>query len=238
MDAVFFGAHPDDVELVSGGLAARLAAHGHAVAIVDLTRGELGSRGTREERAGEADAAARELGVAARENLTLPDLGLDRSSREQLTAVVECLRRHRPTLVVAPDRDDAHPDHVEAAALIDRACYAAGLARLDARGERHRPVRVLHALYRSAERPHVIVDISEAWERKMRAVLRYASQLEAGRGPGTYLTAPGFLDEIEARARAWGASIGARFGEAFRARGPFAIHDARALLATPSGGAA
>src|SRR5262249_10356592 len=118
LDALFFGAHPDDVELTSGGLAARLATHGHQVGIVDLTRGEAASRGTPEQRAAEAAEAARALGVEARSSLGLPDLGLDRRDPAQLRAVVECLRAHRPRLVVAPERHDAHPDHIEASALV------------------------------------------------------------------------------------------------------------------------
>ena len=110
LDALFFGAHPDDVELTSGGFAALLASHGHRVGIVDLTRGERASRGTVEQRAREAEAAAAALGVTLRETLALPDVGLVRSSAEQLAAVVACLRRHRPRLVVGPHGDDDHPD--------------------------------------------------------------------------------------------------------------------------------
>ena len=131
MDAVLFGAHPDDVELSSGGLAAVLAAHGHGVRIVDLTRGEAASRGTVEQRAGEAQQAAEVLGVS-RENLGLPDTWIDRSNPAQLRAVVGCLRTHRPRLVIAPDEEDAHPDHVEASHLVTRACYLSGLANFDA----------------------------------------------------------------------------------------------------------
>jgi bacillithiol biosynthesis deacetylase BshB1 len=240
LDALFLGAHPDDVELSCGGLAALLAAHGHAVGIADLTRGERGTRGSAEERAAEADAAARELGVACRESLGLPDLGLDRGDQAQQAAVVSCLRRHRPRLVVAPDPDDAHPDHVEASHLVRRACYLAGLVRFgDAGGTagregdagmRHRPERLLFALYRGAARAHLVVDVSAVWERRMRAVRAHSSQLDPGRGPATYLTAPGFLEEVEARARTLGALIGARYGEGYRLRGPVPIADARALL--------
>ena len=113
LDALCFGAHPDDVELTSGGLAARLATHGHAVGIADLTRGELCTRGDVATRAREAQAAAQALGVAVRVTLALPDGGLDRRDPQQLKAVVECLREHRPGLVIAPDRHDEHPDHVE-----------------------------------------------------------------------------------------------------------------------------
>jgi bacillithiol biosynthesis deacetylase BshB1 len=234
LDALFFGAHPDDVELAAGGLAALLSAHGHRVGIADLTRGEQGTRGDAAARAGEAAAAARELGVAWRDSLGLPDLGLDRRDRAQQAAVVACLREHRPRLVVAPDADDAHPDHVEASHLVARACYLAGLARYgDAPVVRHRPERLLFALYRSAARPHLVVDVSAAWERRMAAVRAHASQLDPARGPATYLTAPGFLEEIEGRARALGALIGARYGEGFRMRGPVPVTDARALLGGP-----
>jgi N-acetylglucosamine malate deacetylase 1 len=232
-DAVFFGAHPDDVELTSGGLAALLASHGHAVAVVDVTRGERASRGTVEERAAEAEAAARALGVRARENLGLPDTGLSRHDPAQLRALVECLRRLRPRLVVGPDRDDAHPDHIEASHLVARAAYLAGLARYAAAGERHRPDMLLFALYRADVRPTLVVDVGAVWERRMAALRAHASQLDPARGPGTYLTAPGFLDEVEARARVWGAQIGATHGEGYRTRGPLALRDARVLLGAP-----
>jgi N-acetylglucosamine malate deacetylase 1 len=234
-DAVLFGAHPDDVELTSGGLAALLAARGARVVIVDFTRGEMASRGTLEERSCEAAEAARVLGVAGRENLGLPDTGLARFDAGQQRAVVECLRRLRPSLVVAPGTDDPHPDHIEASHLVTRACYLAGLARYPAAGERHRPARLMHALYRSAMPPHVVVDVTAAWSRRMEAVRAHRSQLEPGRGPETYLTSPGFLDEVEARARSWGALAGVRYGEGYRMRGPVLVEDALALLPRPAG---
>jgi bacillithiol biosynthesis deacetylase BshB1 len=230
LDALFVGAHPDDVELTSGGLAALLASHGHRVGIVDLTRGERASRGTVEERAREAAEAVRALGVEGRECLGLPDTGLDRSSPAQVAAVVACLRRSRPRLVVAPDRDDEHPDHVEASHLVARACYFAGLARYEAPGERHRPERLLFGLYRGDVRPQLVVDVSPVWERRRAAIAAHKSQLDPARGPATYLTAPGFLAAIEARARNFGALIGAAYGEGYRGRGPLAVSDARLLL--------
>ena len=231
-DAVFFGAHPDDVELTSGGLAALLASHGHAVAIADLTQGELGTRGDVETRSREAAAAASALRVATRENLGLPDGGLDRHDRSQLVAVVECLRRHRPALVVAPDADDAHPDHIEASHLVTRACYLAGLARYPATGESFRPARLIYALYRGDSRAHLVVDVTPVWARRVAAIEAHASQLDPAAGPATYLTAPGFLAEVEARARVLGALAGGTFGEGYRSRGPLALADARALLGT------
>lgn len=229
--AVFFGAHPDDIELTSAGLAASLAAAGTRVVLVDLTRGELGTRGDMATRAREAAAAANVLGVAVRENLELPDGGLDRHDRSQLGTLVECLRRHAPALVVAPHFGDAHPDHVEASHLVTRACYLAGLARYPAAGERHRPKRVLYALYRGDARAQVVFDVTPVWERRVAALREHASQLDPAAGDATYLTAPGFLAEVEARARVWGALAGVTYGEGYRTRGPLALTDARALLA-------
>jgi bacillithiol biosynthesis deacetylase BshB1 len=235
LDAVLFGAHPDDVELSCGGLAARLAAHGHRVGIVDLTRGERASRGDVETRAREAQAAAAILGAAHRESLALPDGGLASTDPVQRRAVVACLRALRPSLVVAPDRHDPHPDHVEASSLVAAACYLAGLERYDAPGERFRPGRLLFAIYRSDTPAHLVVDVGEVWEKRMAAVRAHASQLAPGAGPGTYLTEPGFLGAVESRARAWGALAGFALGEGYRVRGPWPVADARALLG-PGGG--
>jgi N-acetylglucosamine malate deacetylase 1 len=232
LDALFFGSHPDDIELTCAGLAALLASHGHAVGLVDLTRGEAASRGTVEERAREAQAAAQTLGVASRHNLALPDLGLNRHDRAQLTAIVECLREHRPRLVIAPDRDDVHPDHIEAHHLVSRACYVSGLLRFPVRAplERHRPERLLFALHRGTARAQLVVDVSAVWDRRIEALRAHGSQLDPAAGPATYLTHPEFLAEVEARARAFGATIGVRHGEGYRVRGPVAVHDARVLL--------
>jgi LmbE family N-acetylglucosaminyl deacetylase len=161
----------------------------------------------------------------------LPDGGLSRHDRSQLAAVIECLRRHRPALVVAPDRDDAHPDHVEASHLVTRACYLAGLERWPAKGERWRPSRLLYALYRGEARAQLVVDVSAVWERRVAAVRAHASQFDPAAGASTYLTAAGFLAEIEARARVFGARTGGTHGEGYRSRGPLVIGDARALLA-------
>lgn len=228
-DAVFFGAHPDDVELTSGGLAARLAQQGFEVVVADLTRGEAGTRGSAIEREREAVDAAHALGVARRVNLGLPDLGLDRSDREQLRTVAQLLREERPALVVAPDDDDLHPDHVEASRLVARASYLSGLSRFEASGERHRPSRVLFSLYRTTRPPHLVVDVTDVWERRMAALRTHQSQL-SGAGPETYLTHPDFLPEVESRARVYGAAIGVRYGEGYRVRGPVPIAEPSCLM--------
>ena len=231
LDALFFGAHPDDIELTSGGLAALLASHGHRVGLLDLTGGEAGSRGTPEIRAREAQAAAKILGVETRGCLGLPDTGLRSHDPGQLSKVVACLREHRPALVVGPDRHDPHPDHVEASRLVARACLLAGLVRVDPPAEPHSIGQLLFATYRTlSPAPTLVVDITPVWERRLEALHAHASQVGSGPGRETYLTSPDFLAEVEARARVLGASIGARYGEGFRHRGPLAIRDARALL--------
>ncbi|HET9326889.1 MAG TPA: bacillithiol biosynthesis deacetylase BshB1 [Candidatus Eisenbacteria bacterium] len=235
LDAAFFGAHPDDVELTSGGLAALLASHGHRVGVVDLTAGEAGTRGTPDARASEAQAAARMLGVESRTCLRLPDTGLHAHDRAQLSAVVAWLRQHRPRLVVAPDRHDPHPDHVEASRLVARACVLAGLTKVDPDTDRHSVGRLLFATYRTlAPAPTIVVDITPVWERRIEALRAHETQVGGGPGLSTYLTSPDFLAEVEARARVLGAQIGARYGEGFRHRGPLGVRDARALL--PDGG--
>ena len=234
LDALFFGAHPDDVELTSGGLAARLAAHGHGTGIVDLTRGELGTRGDAATREREAREAAACLGVTHRESLGLPDGALDHHDRAQLEAVVACLRRHRPALVVAPDRHDEHPDHVEASQLVASACYLSGLARFGS-DTRFRPERLLFALYRSGTAPHLVVDVSAVWEQRMAALRTHASQMDPAAGEPTYLTVSGFEAAVEARARAWGALAGVTYAEGYRVRGPWPVLDARALLGSRGG---
>jgi N-acetylglucosamine malate deacetylase 1 len=139
---------------------------------------------------------------------------------------------------VAPDRHDAHPDHVEGSHLVARACYLAGIARFPAPGERHRPERLLFALYRSSPPAHVVVDITPVWERRAAALAAHRSQMSGAAGTPTYLTASDFMPEVEARARVFGAAIGARYGEGYRARGPVAVRDARALLDGAQPGAA
>ncbi|MCC6349167.1 MAG: bacillithiol biosynthesis deacetylase BshB1 [Candidatus Eisenbacteria bacterium] len=229
-EALFFGAHPDDIEFSCGGLAALLASHGHAVGLVDLTRGELGTRGDVAVREREAAAAARALGVGSRECLGLPDGGLDRHDRAQLAAVVGAIRRHRPSLVVAPHRADAHPDHVETSHLVTRGCYLAGLAKFAPGEPRWRPARLLYALYRGETPPTLIVDITPVWEARVAAIAAHASQLDPAAGEPTYLTSPGFLAEVEARARLFGVAGGCTWAEGYRVRGPLALRDARALL--------
>jgi bacillithiol biosynthesis deacetylase BshB1 len=226
LDLLALGPHPDDVELGAGGTLAAAVAAGGAVGIVDLTAGELGTRGTVEIRRAEAEASALALGVRSRECLGLPDGGLSAHDPDQTAAVVSVLRRHRPAVLVCPHGDDDHPDHVEGAALVERAAYLAGLARY-APGpqEPHRPRRILFAMGRRPFVPTLIVDVSAVYESKRRALACFRSQFH--RDPSdpvvTPISEPGFLAGIESRDRYYGARIAAGFGEAFFTRGPLAV---------------
>jgi bacillithiol biosynthesis deacetylase BshB1 len=220
IDVLAFGPHPDDVEIFCGGTLIRLADRGYRVGVVDMTHGELASRGTPEIRAGEAAAAAQVLGVAWRGNLGLPDGGIDGGpGSPHLAVVVGALRAHRPEIVLVPWREERHPDHVAASALLKRATFLAGLRRFagPAPAEPFVPRQVLHYEMRHRMVPSFVVDTTDAWTRKAAAIACHASQM-AGR-PGdvpTLIGSPLAIDAIEARDRYRGSQIGVRYGEALR----------------------
>lgn len=232
LDVLAFAPHPDDLELCCGGTLIRLTDAGCRVGLVDLTRGEKGSRGTPEIRAREADAAREILGARARLNLGLPDLGVDARDPSQIRRVVEVIRRHRPRLVLTCSEHDHHPDHVEAAHLVERAVYTAGLWSYDAPGEPHRPGRVLFYMGRIVFEPRLIIDITPVHDQKMRAAACFESQFV--RDPDdpirTPISDPGFMERITARARHYGSRIGVSFGEPFDLREPFGLSTVDALL--------
>jgi len=234
------GAHPDDAELSFGATLARLATSGVRVTILDLTAGERASRGDAATRAREAAESARVLGVT-RENAGLPDLGLRKGSHEQIRAVVEALRRHRPALVLAPHPEEGHPDHAHASSLVERACYEARLAKADGVGAPHVVDQLLFAWPGAGAAQAAgaggggalgggfVVDVSESFAAKRAALACYRSQFEGGGGaPETRLSAPGFLDLVEARARVCGAVIESRYGEGFTYRGALRLTPALA----------
>jgi bacillithiol biosynthesis deacetylase BshB1 len=222
VDVLAFGAHPDDVELFCGGVLIRAADLGHTVGVVDLTRGERASHGTPEERAGEAEAAGRVLGLAFRENLGLPDAGIDASSGAQLAAVVESIRRLRPEIVLAPWIEERHPDHAQCGELLLRAAFFAGVRRVETEPptERFVPRCVLHYQMRHRMTPSFIVDTSAAAARKAEAIACHAGQVTTrpGQDP-TLIGSAGALDAIEARDRYYGSMIGTSHGEPLRAVG-------------------
>ena len=220
VDVLAFGPHPDDVELFCGGTVIRLGELGHTTAVCDLTRGERASHGTPEERVRETEAASRELGLAFRDNLELPDTQLA-GVPDQIAAVVGELRRRRPELVLAPWIEDRHPDHAAAGALVTRAVYFAGVRKYaPGTGQRFVPRQLLYYALRHRMAPSFIVDTSPAADRKARAIACYASQI-LRRGTGsdadpTLISSPRATEAIEARDRYYGSFIGASHGEPLR----------------------
>jgi bacillithiol biosynthesis deacetylase BshB1 len=227
-DVVAFCAHPDDAELVMGGTLAREAARGRRVGMVDLTRGESGSRGTPEIREEEAGAAARILGVAHRESLGLPDSALQ-VAPEPRDRVAEAVRRLRPHVVLLQHWEQRHPDHAAASRLVYDACFVAGLRsyRPDLGGP-HRPRKLCYAVTTTETndlRPTFVVDVTDYWETKMRAVAAYASQFEPGPGETRRLPLDRFQESVELAGRRHGQRIGVRYGEAFVVREPLVVDD-------------
>jgi bacillithiol biosynthesis deacetylase BshB1 len=226
VDVIFFDAHPDDVELTCGGTIARTVRSGRRVGIVDLTRGEMGTRGTPQTRKRESQAAARILGATFRQQLNFGDGGL-RTGRDEEMQIIEVVRRWRPSLVFAPWPEDRHPDHTRAGRLITEACFYAGLRSLETERDAHRPQVVIYYLLNYMTPPSFVVDVSDTWKTKMRAIGAYKSQFHnpKSKEPETFISGRGFLEMIEARGGHFGALIGASYGEAFVTKQPPSIHD-------------
>lgn len=231
------GIHPDDVEINCGGVVALSVARGHEVVIVDLTRGESSTNGTVEERAREAARAAEILGVAARENVGLPDTGVQSGDPAQIRALVAILREHRPHIVLLPHADDPHPDHAAGALLARNAVFLANVNgyRTDGPGGRHERWKVARSLVypgRRDVRADVVVDVTPVYETKMAAIRAHASQVGDGTADllATPLSDPRFLGVIDARDRLAGRRVGVTHGEAFELLAPMALSDLGALV--------
>lgn len=229
-DVLALGAHPDDVELGCGGTLALLSSR-HRVGILDLTAGELATRGTPERRAREAADAAGALGVAWRVCLALPDGSL-RDDDAQTAAVVAALREATPRAVLLPHPDDPHPDHAAAAALARRAAFLAGVARWHGEsGAPHRPLLLLaYPGPRQLLRPDLVVDVTLSYGAKRAALAAYVSQFSPGEGAATHLSTAYYLAAVEGRDRAAGNTLGCELGEGFTALGPLPADEIAWLL--------
>jgi len=224
-------AHRDDAELTCGGTLIKAASRGQRTAIIDLTQGEMGTRGSADLRRTEAEAAAEILGCSARETLGLPDAGIENTpaTRELLARAI---RRFRPRVVIAPALEGRHPDHRVAAQLVRDACFVAGLAKVAPDVSKHRPLKILHALaYRQDfVRPSFVVDISAEFERKMQAIRCYASQFDEALQAGeVYPTGEPLYDVITHHASTYGALIRTRYGEPFFTTEMMRVDDVAAL---------
>ena len=238
LDILAFGAHPDDVEISAGGTLALQQSLGYQCGIVDLTRGDLGTRGTPEIRDREAQAAAVELKVAVRENLGFRD-GFFRNDEEHQLAVMRSLRKYRPEIVLANAPRDRHPDHGKAAELVRTASFMAGLSKVETSldGEiqqAYRPRLVLHYVQFQNLQPDIIIDIGDFIEAKMAAIKAYRSQFYDPNSsePETVISGKNFLDSIEYRARDMGRLIGCDFGEGFISAQDVGVKDLMSLHST------
>jgi bacillithiol biosynthesis deacetylase BshB1 len=225
-------AHPDDADLIMGGTLARETGRGRSVALVDMTRGESGSRGTPETRAAEAQEAARILGAAHRECLGLPDAGLE-ASPAQKDPVVEAIRRLRPRVILLQHWRQRHPDHAAAGRIVYEASFLAGLRsyRPDL-GPPYRPFKLIYALALTEHHdviPSFVVDVTSTWEIKMRAVRAFASQFTPEPGESVALALDRFQQNVELASRRHGQRIGVLYGEGFVIREGLAVDDLLSL---------
>jgi bacillithiol biosynthesis deacetylase BshB1 len=221
LDILVFAAHPDDAELSMGGTIAKLANNNIKVGIIDLTRGELGTRGSAELRQKEAFNAAITLKVALRENLELPD-GNIQNTKENLMKIIVEIRKFRPKLMFAPYFNDRHPDHIETSNLIKRAMFSTGLSKIktfdkEVPQTHYRPEKLFYYMQTYTFDPTFIVDISETFDQKMKAVECFSSQFHDpnSKEPETFISRPEFLNYIKSRAEFFGFSISKTYGEPF-----------------------
>lgn len=231
-DLLFIAAHADDLELSAGGTIARAVADGVSTGMLELTHGEMGTRGTPQIRNREARAGARILGVNFREQLDFGDGGL-RTGREEELQLIDFIRRVRPKLVFAPWPDERHPDHVRAGQIATDASFYAGLRQIHTKFPAHRPQAVIYYLQNYVLPPSFVVDVSEHWKTKMKAIGAFKSQFfdPKSKEPKTNLADKKFLEMIEARGRHFGAMIGAAYGEAFVTKQPPRVDDVIAAYA-------
>jgi bacillithiol biosynthesis deacetylase BshB1 len=224
LDILVLAAHPDDAEISCGGTLAKHLALGYKVGVVDLTRGELGTRGTAEVRDKEAEEASRILGLSIRENLDLRD-GFFRNAEEEQRKVVTAIRTYRPEIILANATEDRHPDHGRAASLIYDSCFLSGLTKVETSDHgkpQHawRPKAIYHFIQSQYLHPDLVVDVSDFWEKKMEALKAFRSQFydPTSKEPETFISNPGFLKLIETRGHELGYAIGAKYGEGFTVR--------------------
>jgi len=217
LDLLAIAPHPDDVELTCGGTMIKMAKAGYRTGILDLTRGETGSRGTPETRLKEAAKAGKVMGVAVRRNLGLPDAHLEVNEPQKM-AVAEVIREFEPHTVIVPYWEGRHPDHYTAGQLCYEACFIAGLRNYPLAGLPFRPFKIIYAAAYSDVRPTFAVDITDAYERRRRAIFAYQSQFRPPKHERRSRV-PLPLDELEERmnslARYYGRMIGVRYAEGF-----------------------
>ncbi|MEO8377170.1 MAG: bacillithiol biosynthesis deacetylase BshB1 [Candidatus Sumerlaeota bacterium] len=228
-DALFIGAHPDDGEILAGGLMASLADKGYRVILADATRGEMGTRGTMEERALEGANAAKILGVE-RTNLALPDGGIGHDMDASTRAVVTAIREYRPRLIFTHTGNDHHPDHNAIHTAVSKAFFVSNLGKYDTGQERFAASRLMFFWsHRTNIPPRVdyVADITHTWEKKIAALKAHKTQIAGGtpQGPETFLTGDLFWHRLEARFAYFGSLVNVRYGEPYLTEGILRVDD-------------
>ncbi|MFL5808122.1 MAG: bacillithiol biosynthesis deacetylase BshB1 [Flavisolibacter sp.] len=237
LDVLAIGSHPDDVELGCSGTLIKEIKRGKKVGSVDLTQGELGTRGTIETRYDEAANAAKIIGVSVRENLKMRD-GFFKNDEEHQMQVVKIIRKYQPEIVIGNILEDRHPDHGRGGWLIYDACFFSGLRQVktvDDNGieqEKWRPKMLLHYIQDRFYEPDLIIDVSDVWEERMEAVRAYKTQFydPQSKEPQSYLSNPEFIDFLAARARTLGKRIGVKYGEGFLSKKSIGLSDLGGLV--------
>jgi len=221
LDILAFAAHPDDVELAASGTVIKHVNAGKKVGIVDLTRGEMGTRGTPDIRDQESDNAAKIMGLSARDNLRFRDVFFTNDEAHQLE-VVRKIRQYQPEIVLANAVSDRHPDHSKASQLVTQACFMAGLSKIetdfnDQLQKAWRPHAVYHYIQSSYVSPDLVIDVSDVWDKRMESLMAYGSQFHDPKSdePETFISSPQFLELIKSRSVDLGKTIGVQHAEGF-----------------------
>ncbi len=232
LDILAFGAHPDDVEFSASGTICKAIASDKKVGIVDLTRGELGTRGSAEIRDQESAKASQTMGIHIRENLGFRD-GFFKNDEEHQLAVIKMIRMYQPDIILTNSDDGRHPDHARGEILVRHAAFLSGLAKIETGQERWRPQSIFQYIHGQHVTPDFVVDITDFYDQKIQAIKDYKSQFydpDNKQELETVLTRPEFWDFVEMRAKEYGHFIDAKYGEGFLVKGPLKVNQLTDLL--------
>ncbi len=231
LDILAFGAHPDDVEISSGATLLKYAKAGKSIGIIDLTEGELGTRGSVEKRYAEAQKASEFLGLKSRENLNLGD-GFFEHSKENQLKVIECIRKYQPEIILANSIQDRHPDHAKGAKLVAEASFLSGLKKIETKingvpQEAHRPKILLHYIQDFYLTPDIILDVSDTGGQKIDLIKCYESQFFSPNSsePDTPISGKEFFNYIEGRMLSLGRELGVTYGEGYTINRTLGVND-------------
>jgi bacillithiol biosynthesis deacetylase BshB1 len=228
VDVLAIAAHPDDVEQTCGGTLIKMAEKGYRTGVLDLTAGDMGTRGTPERRIEESLTAAKIMLAGYRDNLRFPDARLENTISARMTLALK-IRETRPRVVILPYWEGRHPDHYRAAELGYEACFLAGLKKLDEYSQPHRPYKIIYSSIYANVTPSFVVDISAQFERRMAALLSYRSQYGGGEGGELFPDEAEIRERLGAVARFYGNLVGVKYGEPFVVKETMLVEDVVAL---------